>query len=103
MKHSILNFLFTLTHPRYWIMNYGYNQAVEDVLNYIIDTSRVPDRNGTYSVYFKNTEIWSSNYPYAYGTINDLRASRLTLHRFYNYMNSVKAKQIIKQLGELND
>ena len=106
----IKDFLWTLVRPHFWSMQCHYLVHVEDTLNEIMDTEAsledditvqmkrmFPEHfhsdkeyniNKAISIHYKGQVIWTSNYPYAYGTINNYRASRRTIWKFRQYIKN---------------
>ena len=77
--------------PDFWLMNsynITYSAAWDRALNKLLDDEALPTVVNQYVMIFSDLEIWVSNYPYAYATIeidgDKYRPKRSTMVRLRN-------------------
>lgn len=99
MIELIKDIIFTITHPRTWIMFNNYDDAYDKFINKIIDDKAEIILGSFTSEVMTNHKftIWTSNFPYSYGNIcsprksND-RPSRRTIYRLKKYISETNYK-----------
>jgi len=82
-KHLLT--IYFVINPRWWVMNYSYNEKWDRELNYLLDNYKLKDVD-KYTAILNGIEVWIRNYPYAYGTVHANghfygRPSRWTIYR----------------------
>lgn len=66
-KKRLLDYLFAITHPNFWISDLPSSPIVDEFVNEVIDKNMVI-RVTEYRAYLSNGDaIWIGNYPYQYG------------------------------------
>lgn len=100
MYNAIIDFLWVLVHPPFWIQNSSYSEGMEEVLNEIMEKDYNLLIYGEHTIQFKEIpgmSIWNGNYPYAAYTIgNSGMAKRRTRARFNQFLG----KKVIQYYRE---
>lgn len=86
------DFIWVILHPGFWSMNEHYSEAVDEIVEHIIQENIAPSSTSTHIVSFGEFNFWTGNYPYSYGTINNLRPSRKNVKRLQNHIMRIQAK-----------
>jgi hypothetical protein len=90
--NSILENLKILFTPKIWNQLNAYNAEVDEFLLETIEyETRITDI-GDSTCDINGNKVWIGNYPYAFATINDFRASRKTILKFSEYLVKQKIK-----------
>lgn len=66
---KILQNLSYIFRPRFWISNYPVDMQWDRELNQMMDEGRDFVREQHVTVFEGNIVVWTSNYPYAYGSL----------------------------------
>lgn len=68
MKEFVSDFFYRLIRPAFWIQNHRTSYQWDALLNQLLDSSPEIKRGFTGCTHFINgVEIWTENYPYAFG------------------------------------
>lgn len=89
IKELIKDFLFTLFHPSYWIMNEEYSKEWDDYFNNLMKKHSFVYHDKYYSK-IGNNFVWIANHPYASftpETNSAIRPSRRTIYKAYKKYN----------------
>lgn len=100
MSDRLANFLFRLTHPTFWLQNCTTCEAVDAVLNALMD-AEAPVKMGSHTTRIADLEVWTCNWPYAYGSIygmGDQLARPLTRVRLRKYIARKTAEQQLERM-----
>jgi hypothetical protein len=79
-----LKFLFM---PRWWLMNHPYSEALDLRMNEAMDRGQRVTNLSKHECDFDGMRVWIASHPYASCQFNKSRPSRLTIERFFNYIN----------------
>lgn len=71
MSKRLSNFLFRIFNPSFWFQNYPSDDAIDILLNVLMDAD-APVKVGSHQTELGSLIVWTSNWPYAYGTINGM-------------------------------
>lgn len=97
--YRVYNFLFTLTHPRYWgLFETAQSKNVDELVRKLIESGAPVKYVNEYRTKVGEFEFWTSNYPYAYGGLTsniDSIPFALTRRKLRDYIE----KQLISQGG----
>lgn len=89
MKERIIEILFAIMHPRFWISNYSACKYWDTEIKRLIDEKAEVRTKGIYHCKIGPYTIWAANYPYAYGythSCEPVLARRLTRKRLRDYI-----------------
>ena len=97
MKYFVKNFLFRLTHPRFWIMEYSYSKEWDSFIIESIANDKI-EITGFYSLQSYGVGISIINYPFSFGVNEALkcRPSSSTVQLLREYL-ATKSKEIGKK------
>ncbi len=85
------DWLTVTLNPMYWISNGRISRALDRKLNALMDSGVEPTNVSSYTSYLGQYRVWISNYPYAYGSIENIegmgnvypyRRTRVRLRRY---------------------
>lgn len=63
----IKDYLFRIFRPRFWIQIYPTSDALSKRIEAAIDSQATVTTRGCSAVMIDGMELWTANYPYAYG------------------------------------
>jgi hypothetical protein len=78
--NKILLTIYFIINPKWWSMNYDYNDKWDQELNHLLDNYKLSGFDG-FNGYLNGVGVWLRNYPYAYAERNYRRPSRFTIYR----------------------
>jgi hypothetical protein len=90
------DFFRYLFKPSFWQSNTGVSLAWDMELNLILDNVKEISFN-THTTKIDGVEIWTSNYPYAYGNAREIPGcfpKRRTRERLYNFIQYQKLEEL---------
>ena len=91
MIYKIKRYIFALTHPNYWLQNYTYNSALDEIINSLNwDEVEIESR---YHALIDGRRFWVASHPYSSFEVCDEQPSRLTRHKLMKVINMTKGKQ----------
>lgn len=98
ISNTVKDMLFAVTHPSFLIQQNKYSPVVDEFVDHLIERNVAIDSHDNYTVTIGDIEIWTSNYPYAYGRIHHVtdsvtnvpkgRPSRRNIWRLKMYVDS---------------
>lgn len=90
-------------HPRYWVKNFDTCSTLTAKVNSELDNGNVQFTSTHYHVIVGPMRLWTANYPYAFGEIEDKMPDRKTVIRLHDYiedgLKELKAARQLKAYG----
>lgn len=77
---ALVNFVYVLVHPGYWLLNTPYSEIWDAQLKKLLAKHTFKDYDG-YNASLGGLRIWVSNHPYASFTFNHVRPKRSTIRK----------------------
>ena len=103
MINTIKDFLWVLVRPICWISIYMTEPHWDKFINELLDTETSLEI-GMHSITIGKLQIWTSNYPYAYGnefsSTSDGIPKRRTRHRLKEYVASERVKCLVRMVKD---
>lgn len=98
------NFVFRLTHPRFWVMNYKVCWKYDKRLYDSIRECETVKHSGfsTVSLNEDLNRVWASNYPYCFGHIYQNNISIEGTKNQPSPLTKVMLKKLLKESGLWN-